>query len=130
MSTSYSIIKKKFESEPQSKVVLPDELILEFFDSALGEYELELNPLNYNALTGIIEEDLTRSQILILAKLMYKYYISRDLDKYMKLQSMTGENLSVTGLGDSKKTMASRLESISTEINTLFSKIKDSSYIE
>lgn len=130
MATPYIKFKSKFESQFMSRTVIVDGLVREYFDTALAEYGLELSDLTYDEINDQVEENLKSSEVLLIGKLMYKAYLNQQLDKYMKMQSMVGENLSVTGLGDTKKTMESRYRLIIEEISRLFNKLKDSSYVD
>lgn len=129
MIIPYSKIKQKFESMPKTNKPINDDLLKEYFDSALGEYELELGEiLTYDDTLEIIMETLNRIKILLLAKIMYKYYLNQSLDEILKILNIIGKDLSVTGTGESKKTLEHKITTISEEISDIFNKLKKSSF--
>jgi hypothetical protein len=116
---------------PKTNKPLNDDLLKEYFDSALGEYELELENLAYDEVleTLTIDDDkLIRTVILLLAKIMYKYYLNQSLDEVMKILNIVGKDISVTGADGSKKTLEHKITNLDEEISSIFTKLKKNSY--
>lgn len=128
MSTSLNLILKNFYSRPQSKVILDPTLIDQFLENSLGDYEIEISPLHYNEEKKEFEINLSRATINQLGALMYKYYLQRELDRVLKLTNIVGKDISLTGMGDAKRTMLTRLESVEKEISERFTKLKLNTY--
>ena len=104
INTTYNDILNSFQSLPQSKYILADGLLKQWFLDALGEYELEVNELNYNDTLEQFEAKLSRYQIKTIALIMYTYYLTRELSRAEKLSGISGKDLSITGGDESKRT--------------------------
>jgi hypothetical protein len=130
MSTNVESVLNNFYSRPQSKVILDDGLIKQFLESALSDYELELHSLHYDTDTGMFNSVLNRSTINQLGALMYRYYLSRELDRVLKLTNIVGKDIGLTGMGDAKRTMQLRLAKLEDEIANRFNKMKTNSYYD
>lgn len=69
----------------------------------MSEFELELYELNWNDDKNEFEGNLKGSEINLLGRLMYIAYLERENDRIIKLTNIVGKDVSLTGLGDSKK---------------------------
>lgn len=103
MPTQIDSVLNNFYSRPQSKVILDDGLVRQFLDSALSDYELELHSLDYDADKEEFNSVLSRSSINQLGGLMYRCYLSRELDRVLKLTNIIGKDIGLTGMGDAKE---------------------------
>jgi hypothetical protein len=130
MPTKIDSVLNNFYSRPQSKVVLDDDLVRQFLDSALSDYELELHSLDYDADKEEFNSVLSRSSINQLGGLMYRCYLSRELDRVLKLTNIIGKDIGLTGMGDAKRTMQLRLTNLESEISNRFNKMKTNSYYD
>ncbi|MEK4006345.1 hypothetical protein [Paenibacillus sp. FSL H3-0333] len=129
MTTNEAILNN-FYSRPQSKVYLDENLIKQFLENALSDYELELSDLEFDSTSGQFATMLNRSTINQLGALMYRYYLSRELDRVLKLTNIVGKDIGLTGMGDAKRTMQLRLTDLDKEIANRFNKMKTNSYYD
>ena len=109
-NTTYTDILSSFQSLPQSKYLLPDGLMKQWFLDALGEYELEIVELAYDDKSDTFDSKLTRYQIKTIALIMYTYYLTRELSRAEKLSGINGKDLSITGGDESKRITKADLE--------------------
>lgn len=109
-NTTYTDILSSFQSLPQSKYLLPDGLMKQWFLDALGEYELEIVELAYDDKSDTFNSKLTRYQIKTIALIMYTYYLTRELSRVEKLSGINGKDLSITGGDESKRITKADLE--------------------
>ncbi|MBE7897192.1 hypothetical protein G7L40_00510 [Paenibacillus polymyxa] len=128
--TSYEKVIQSFHSKPQKKSLFPEGLIHEFFNTALGYFELDLYLLNWNEDSFEFEKELSTSEISLLSSLMYQAYMERELDRIIKLNSIVGKDISLTGMGDSKRVTNARLESLAKSNQTTINKLKESSFYD
>lgn len=109
-NTTYKDILSSFQSLPQSKYLLLDGLIKQWFIDALGEYELEIDELAYDDELEIFDTKLARYQIKTIALIMYTYYLTRELSRAEKLSGINGKDISITGGDESKRITKADLE--------------------
>ncbi|WP_063565471.1 hypothetical protein [Paenibacillus sp. O199] len=128
--TTYQDILNSFYSRFQSTKLLPEGLVKEFFNQALGDFEIDLYPLGWNIESQEFDEILERSIINLLGRLMYASYLSREVDRIVKLTNIVGKDISLTGMGDSKRFSMMKLAEEESKINEMKSKLKTSSYYE
>ncbi|MGV2885480.1 hypothetical protein [Paenibacillus taichungensis] len=128
--TTYQDILNSFYSRLQSTKLLPEGLVKEFFNQALGDFEVDLYPLEWNSETQEFPKEIDRSIINLLGRLMYSSYLSREADRIVKLTNIVGKDISLTGMGDSKRFSMMKLLEEESRINELKSKLKPSSYYE
>lgn len=126
--TTYNDVLKSFQSLPQSKYILADGLVKQWFLDALGEYELELESLNYNDETQEFNLKLKQYQIKTIALIMYTYYLTRELSRAEKLSGISGKDISITGGDESKRTIINDLKLEMSKVNDLLNKQKQHSY--
>jgi hypothetical protein len=130
MPTPQTDILDNFHSQFQTSVAFPVGLEDQFFLNALGDFELDLYAVAYNTTSLEIEEDLNRSEINLLGKLMYKWYLQREKDRILKLNNIIGRDIKMTAMGESKQTINKAYEKTLEEINDMTNKIKNNSFYE
>lgn len=128
--TKYEDILKSFHSKFQSKTEIFPELEKQFFLTALGDFEIDLYPLEYDEDAETIEESLSRPEINVLGLLMYKAYLGRERDRILKLNNIIGRDIKLTGMGNSKSQINKAYEEISGEVAESINKLKDNSFYE
>src|ERR1051325_10653698 len=94
--TTYQDILNSFYSRLQSTKLLPEGLVKEFFNQALGDFEVDLYPLEWNNETQEFPKEIDRSIINLLGRLMYSSYLSREADRIVKLTNIVGKDISLT----------------------------------
>jgi len=127
-NTNYKDILSSFESLPQSKYVLPDGLIKQWFLDALGEYELEISDLYFDDVSLEFNSILTRGQIKTIALIMYTYYLTRELSRAEKLSGINSKDISITGGDASKRTICDDLKFELERVDKLLHKQKQHCY--
>lgn len=153
--TPYSSILDSFHSSFQSRVVIPDGLVDQFFYTAVGDFELEIFELliikedieveieseiegepntfiTQNIIVGVeildSDKQLNRSQINLLGKLMYKAYLSRERDRVLKLNNIVGRDIRLTGMADTKYAFNRAYLELLGEITELTNKLKENTF--
>lgn len=128
MTTPYEKVQNVFHSSFQSKVEIIPELERQFFINAIGDFSLDLYDLDYDVSTYEVKEDLTQSEINLLGKLMYKYYLQRERDRIMKLNNIVGRDIKLTGMSDTKQVINKMYENLMNEIYTMINKMKRNTF--
>lgn len=123
-NTRYEDIERSFNSLPQSKYLLPDGLVYEWFNTALGIYELEIESLNYDDELCEFDKQLTRFQISTLSLLMYTNYLTRELSRAEKLNGISGKDIQMTGADGTKRVLLADLELELKRVSDLLDKQK------
>lgn len=100
--TTRADVIQSFQSHPMAKKALPEGLENEWFQSALAQYELEIDELEYNDTTTKFSSKLNRSVIYTLGLLMYLEYVTRELSRAEKLNGFYGKDIHLTGSDSSK----------------------------
>ena len=124
MPTPNETVFNEFYAKFQSKVVLPDDLVLQFLKTSVGEFSTELYPLSFSENGESIDKELTLSEIGLLGTLMYKQYLHRERDKTLKLNNIVGKDIKLTAMGNSKQTMNAAYRELLDEIAIKFDKLK------
>lgn len=130
MSTPYILMQNSFHSQFQSKITLDADLEKQFLLSAIGDFSLDLYELTWDSVNEEILEDLKQTEINLLGKLMYKYYLYRERDKVLKLNNIIGKDVRLTGMADSKGHINKTIESLNGEISEIINKMKTNSFYE
>lgn len=123
--TSQSKVLDKFYSLIVTGYELPIDLVLEWFDTALGEYELELQPLPYNEESALFETRLSVYQITLLGRLMKREFDTREFSRMSKVTGIDTKDERVSGLQAAKQAVKAELELDEQKIAELFQKIKE-----
>lgn len=130
-NTTVEAVKDKFYSLIISGQTLPDTLVDEWLDSAMGEYDLELNTTLEIETVVVEEEDvlyftthLSSSQKSLLGRYMQREFITRELSRYSKLTGIDSKDEKVSGLQSTKVTLRDELDKANTAIAELVFKLK------
>lgn len=123
--TSQSKVLDKFYSLIVTGYELPIDLVNEWFDSALGEYELELRPLQYDSEQSGFTEKLNVYQISLLGRLMKREFDTREFSRMSKVTGIDTKDERVSGLQAAKQAVRAELEIDEQKISELFQKIKE-----
>jgi hypothetical protein len=130
MSTSKTKVTDNFHSQFQDLNVIPPDLENQLFLNALGDFEGDLYTLTYDDVNEVISEDLSRTELNLLGKLMYKHYLNRERDRIIKLNNIIGRDVTLNGTGNTKQQMNITYDSVENDIENLVSKLKDNSYYD
>jgi hypothetical protein len=100
--TTKADVITSFQTHPMAKKALPEGLEDAWFLSALAQYELEIDDLDYNEATSKFSTKLNRSVVYTLGLLMYLEYVTRELSRAEKLNGFYGKDIHLTGSDSSK----------------------------
>ena len=89
--TTKADVITSFQTHPMAKKALPEGLEDAWFLSALAQYELEIDDLDYNEATSKFSTKLNRSVVYTLGLLMYLEYVTRELSRAEKLNGFYGK---------------------------------------
>ena len=128
MTTSKSSVLNYFHTEFQSTTVLNPELEDQFMLKAIGDFELNLEPIKYDNTNEVFGVILSNSEQSLLGKLMYKHYLTRERDRILKLNNIVGKDISLTSMGQAKSSILKACESVDYEIEKIISRLKTNSY--
>jgi len=123
-NTVYQDVVDVFHSYVMSKYEFPDLLEKQFFINSLAEYELEIATLGFNFETNEFPIALPSYTIMTLGLIMYINSLTRELSRVMKLNSITGKDVSLTGMDATKRVTKSELDSELSRANILLNKQK------
>lgn len=109
-------------------VVLPGGLIDAWFDMALGQYEMEIESLNYDADADLFPESVTRPMLNVLAFMMKVYYCEREVSRVLKINNIITKDITLNGNGDTKRYALEELAVAKARVEDSINKIKTSWY--
>ena len=128
MATTYEDVEKVFASIFADKQVVSDELVSQWFDMALGEYELEIEPLIYDNVTKEFDSDLARPVINVLGYIVKKFYQERLISLTNKRNNIVTSDISMTGTDSAKSHMETELNQIKESIRSYYTNLKTPAY--
>lgn len=120
--TARDEIVEMFHSMLKSPTKLSNKLEYQYFVAALGEYELNLEPLGYDSSTEMFTSQLPYGVIYTLALMMYGRYLTQELSRVLKLNGISGKDVTMTGVPASKVETAKELQHELKYIQTLLYK--------
>lgn len=138
--TQYENIVSSFESIIKNKYPINDGLIYQWFENALAEYELNIEPLGFDNETQAFyapdntdafedNGNLKRHIILHLAEIMKSYYMQQELRRVNQLNNIIGKDVSLNGTGDTKKYTKAESDLLDYKIADLYTKQKVPAYV-
>ena len=139
MTTRKEVVRA-FESIIKSKYVFADGLVKQWFNNAVGEFELNIGKLGYDAdEIGFLSEDgeseffdkkgnLQRHVVLTLAEIMKSYYMQQERRRVNQLNNVIGKDISLNGTGDTKKYTAEEADNTDWKVADFYQKQKPPAY--
>lgn len=100
--TTKADVIQSFRTHPMAKKALPEGLEDEWFNSALAQYELDIDELNYDDENAQFDSKLKSSVVYTLGLIMYMEYVTRELSRAEKLNGFKGKDIQLTGSDASK----------------------------
>lgn len=100
--TTKADVIQSFRTHPMAKKALPEGLEDEWFNSALAQYELDIDELNYDDENAQFGSKLKSSVVYTLGLIMYMEYVTRELSRAEKLNGFKGKDIQLTGSDASK----------------------------
>ena len=122
--STYADVLKSFESMPMSKYILDADLIKQWFEDALGIYELEIESLDFDDVTETFPIALPSYVKKTIALIMYTSYLTRELSRVEKLNGIIGKDISMTGMDATKRVTLSDLQLEMTKAEDMLNKQK------
>lgn len=126
--TTKADIIQSFRTHPMAKKALPEGLEDEWFNSALAQYELDIDSLGYDEVTNQFSTKLNRVAVYTLGLMMYSEYLTRELSRMEKLQGFYGKDVRLTGNDASKNVTYKDLVLEQERIQELLHKQKKHSF--
>jgi len=138
--TTYENVVNAFESIIKNKYVLADGLIEQWFNNAVGEFELNIGNIGYDSeLKEFVSADgnsefftkngnLSTPIVLTLATIMKSYYMQQERSRVDKLNNIIGKDISLNGTGDAKKYTAEEADIVDWKVADFFQKQKPPAY--
>lgn len=106
------------------KKELPEGLEDEWFVSALSQYELEIDTLEYDFDTNKFNDKLNNAVIYTLGLIMYQEYLTRELSRTLKINGFRGRDVQMTGSDTAKRMTYSELQNEINRVQELLHKQK------
>ncbi len=123
MQTYFDVLNV-FHSMPLTKYEFPEALEMQFFLNALAEYELDVGDLQYDLTTQEFKASIPSYTVYTLGLMMYICSLVRELSRVMKLNAITGRDVSLTGMDATKRVTKQELEDELNRAQTLLHKQK------
>jgi hypothetical protein len=130
MTTPKQDVLTNFHTEFMSSSPLDPSLENQFLLKAIGDYELDLESLEYDKDAEVFQVDLKQFEVNALSMLMYKHYLKRELDRVLKLNNIVGKDIQLTSMGQTKQVVQKTYDEWVDEVGQYLNKIKDNSFYE
>ena len=127
-NTTYEDVISSYRSVFMDKYPIPDGLEYQWFLDANAEYALEVKELEFDPDLRVYSEKLSQSVILTIASIMKRKYSEREFSRINKLNNIIGKDISLNGMGDSKRSTERELEFKNSQIADLINKQKVTAY--
>ena len=128
MATKLTEVIDSFESSFMDKKELPKSLEMMWLRKAISQYGTEIEPLEYDESLGEFYSDVGGYVIDTLATMMKIYYLERQYDRYNKIASIVGKDLSVnSGMSLSKNTNE-ELRNVKADLIEMLDNLKTPAY--
>ena len=128
MARLLSDVIESFHATFMDKVAIPDSLEDMWLQKALAQYKVEIAPLSYNEETGEFDEDVEQYIIDTLAVMMKVAYLERCYNKYNKIVSIVGKDLSINGQGNISKYTEDELSKTKSDLEDRLYNLKPTAY--
>lgn len=127
-NTTYEDVLSSFESLPQTKVVLADGLLKRWFLDCISLYELETESLGFNEDSNEFDSKLPNYKIKTISLMMYCEFLTRELNRIVKLNGFYGKDIQMTGADGSKRVALADLQLELERVERLLHKQKQHSF--
>ena len=128
MATKLSEVIESFHSSFMDKKEVPDSLETVWLRKAIGQYSVEISPLEFDEELGEFESDINRYIIDVLATTMKVYYLEREYSRVNKIASIVGKDLSVNGQSNLSKYTEDELNKTKTSLIEMYDNLKPTAY--
>lgn len=117
-----------FHGTFRDTVEIADALVDMWFAMALGQYELEIGAIGYDAGASTFDKKVTRPIINTIAFMMKVYYCEREVSRVNKINNIITKDITLNGNGDTKRYTIEELEIAKARVADNINKIKTSWY--
>ena len=125
--TDYQRVIDVYQAVMQDKYVILPDLERQWFYMALGEFGLNIRPLEYiDELENFIK--IEQHEINTLGYYVALYYIARERSRINKLQGYIGRDISLTGIGQSKNAIKDEFRDLEYHIERMLHRQKQHAY--
>lgn len=121
-TTTYDEVVTMFHSMPMTTRVIGDKLEEQYFLAALGEYELAVGDLGYDSTGRVFCDAKPYHIIYTLALMMYTRYLTQELSRVLKLNGISGKDVTMTGIPAAKTKTYDELRAELTRVEQLLYK--------
>lgn len=128
MTTTFSEVIESFESSFADKKEIPESLINMWLIKAIGDYGVEISPLNFDLELEEFDSEIDRYTIDTLALMIKIKYIEREYNKNVKIASIVGKDLSINGTNGLQKYTKDDLEKSKQDLIERLDNLKPTAY--
>lgn len=121
-ATDYIDVITMFHSMPKTKREILPVVEEQYFLSALADYELSVGALGYDEDTNAFPTKLDYHVIYTLGLLMYTKYLRQELSRTLKLNGLSGKDITLTGVAAAKQYTYAELQNELEEAQKLLYK--------
>lgn len=127
--TSANDIYDSFESTFQDKVIIPDGLERIWLLKAIGQYSVEVGPLEFDDNSMEFSGKLDRYTIDCLGLYMKLYYQERQVSKVNKRATIVSKDFSYDGSASTKTSEEKHLVYVRTQLQEILDNLKPTAYV-
>jgi len=127
MVTDFERVLDVFYSTIRDKYELPEGLLKQWFDMAIGDYELDIAPVEYNQDTQKFSR-VSGAMINTIGLMMARFYLKREQSRINKLNNIIGRDIQLNATGDAKRAVQAEYENILYEVEQKLHKQKNHSF--
>lgn len=127
--TSATEIYDSFESSFQDKVIIPEELEKVWLLKAIGQFSVEVGPLDFDEENMQFSDKLDRYTIDCLGLYMKLYYQERQVSKVNKRATIVSKDFSYDGSASTKTSEEKHLVYIRTQLREVLDNLKPTAYV-
>lgn len=134
MATTYEDVVAVFESTFLERVALSDDLVVQWFKMACGEFSTQISQLYFNnekrIFTDIDGNDIVLNQIVIniLGYTIKRFYCERQYSKIVKRSNIVSKDLSINNSEGDKRQAKVEIDWVNFKIVDLYEQLKDTAY--
>lgn len=120
--TNYTDVVNMFHSMPKTKREISKAVEEQYFLAALADYELNVGALGYDAEICEFKTHLPYQVVYTLGLIMYTRYLRQELSRTLKLNGLSGKDITLTGVAAAKQYTYAELQSELQEVQKLLFK--------
>ena len=126
--TSIQDVRNVFDAIFVDEQIVGDGIFEQWFKMAVGEYSREIEPLEYDNISGEFNVDLPQDVITLLGFITKRFYCERKYNKIIKKNNIIAKDITLNATDSSKARAKEELDYVNLTIKESFSKLKTSAY--